>query len=144
MTDYEKQANDFLKATGTTLNTEFVEYGPHFDDDKESRNIYKITLANQAGKFSFRFGQSINDSCKPYPKIYCKESLEIYYGLRFKESGVSISITIKTSYPELLAIKAGDKKAVSLIKKADLDASWKRFQDQINELPRKAKAPNVF
>lgn len=60
MEDYQKQAEDFLKSTETKLTVNFKEYGPHFEDDKESRDIYRITLRNKGHKFSFNFGQSIN------------------------------------------------------------------------------------
>lgn len=60
--DYQKQGKDFLKKTGTTFKVEFVKYGKHFDDDKESRDIYKITLSRKGRSYSFNFGQSINAS----------------------------------------------------------------------------------
>jgi len=60
--DYERQAKDFLAKTGTEFKAEFVEYGKHFDDDKENRDIYNITLARGERKFTFRFSQSTNDS----------------------------------------------------------------------------------
>lgn len=59
---YEQTAIDFLKATNTEFKAEFVKNGKHFDDDKEDRDIYQITLKRNGRKFSFRFGQSINNS----------------------------------------------------------------------------------
>jgi hypothetical protein len=56
---YEQQALDFLKETGTTFQAVFSEYAPYFSDDKESRNIYKITLRNKKWAYSFQFGQSV-------------------------------------------------------------------------------------
>lgn len=44
MNDYEKQAQDFLDATGTTIEKKFLKCDKYFDDDKESRNIWEITL----------------------------------------------------------------------------------------------------
>lgn len=61
-TDYETQAKDFLEKTNTTFKAEFVGYKKHFVDDKEKRDVYKITLQRGERKFIFDFGQSINDS----------------------------------------------------------------------------------
>ena len=60
--DYQKQGKDFLKETNTTFKAEFLRYGKHFDDDKENRDIYKITLSRKGRSYSFNFGQSINAS----------------------------------------------------------------------------------
>lgn len=57
--DYQKQTNDFLEKTNTTFKAEFLRYGKHFDDDKENRDIYKITLSRNGRSYSFNFGQSI-------------------------------------------------------------------------------------
>jgi hypothetical protein len=64
MTDYEKQAQDFLTKTGTTFKAEYLKTGKYFDDDKNERDIYTITLERGNRKYSFTFGQSINDSGK--------------------------------------------------------------------------------
>jgi len=61
-TDYEQQAIDFLTSTGTEFKVEFLENGKHFDDDKDVRDIYKITLKRGQRKYSFKFGQSITNS----------------------------------------------------------------------------------
>lgn len=61
---YEQQAIDFLTETGTTFKTKFDSYGRHFEDDKERRDIYKVTLRNKNGSYTFKFGQSINNSTK--------------------------------------------------------------------------------
>ncbi len=62
ITDYEKQAQDFLDKTGTKFEVEFIEYGIHFDGDKDKRDIYRITLSRGGRSYSFNFGQSINCS----------------------------------------------------------------------------------
>lgn len=61
---YEQQANDFLAATNTTLECEFLENGKHFEDDEFNRGIYKITLTRGERKYSFNFGQSAANSQK--------------------------------------------------------------------------------
>ena len=60
--EYTKQANDFMEKTGTTMKAVYVDHKPYFVDDKESRDIYRITLKRNGDKYTFRFGQSINDS----------------------------------------------------------------------------------
>jgi hypothetical protein len=62
MNEYTKQAEDFLKKTGTEFNAEFIEFNKYFDDDKEKRDIYKITLKRGNRQYAFKFGQSINNS----------------------------------------------------------------------------------
>lgn len=62
MTTYEQQANEFLQKTGTEFKAEFLENAKYFDDDKETRDIYKITLKRGNRKYSFKFGQSIMNS----------------------------------------------------------------------------------
>ena len=62
LSKYDLQATSFLKKTKTEFKAVFVEHGKHFDDDKESRDIYDITLSRGERSFSFRFGQSIRHS----------------------------------------------------------------------------------
>ena len=63
--DYQKQADDFLKETGTTFKAKFYKHDKYFADDKERRDIYKITLRRENfGSYTFTFGQSIVDSQK--------------------------------------------------------------------------------
>lgn len=60
--DYEIQAEKFLKETNTEFKAEFLKYDFHFVDDKDKRDIYKITLKRGTREFIFNFGQSINAS----------------------------------------------------------------------------------
>lgn len=60
--DYKKQAQEIADKIGITMTAEFVKHGKHFDDDKESRDIWKITLKKNDRQFSFNFGQSIAHS----------------------------------------------------------------------------------
>lgn len=59
MEDYQKQANDFMTKVGATMKVKFLGNMPYFDDDKESRDVYQITLKRNGKEYSFRFGQSI-------------------------------------------------------------------------------------
>src|SRR5690606_19480476 len=62
--DYNKQATDFLQSTNTEMKVEFIENGVHFDGDKDTRDIYKVTFKRGNRSFSLRFGQSIAKSAK--------------------------------------------------------------------------------
>lgn len=61
-TDYEKQALDFLEKTGATIDIKFSRNGLHFDGDKDTRDIYTVTLSRGSRKYTFDFGQSIMKS----------------------------------------------------------------------------------
>lgn len=65
--DYKQQAVDFLTSTNTKFQADFLKWGKHFDDDKEGRDIYEITLQRGRLKYTFNFGQSIRNSCKWEP-----------------------------------------------------------------------------
>jgi hypothetical protein len=65
MNEYEKQANDFLNATKTELTIDFLRHGKHFDDDTNTRDIYKITLNRGSRGYTFNFGQSLDKSLNP-------------------------------------------------------------------------------
>ncbi len=64
MSEYLKQATDFLTKTNSELVVEFVKHDKHFTDDKEKRDIYKVTLKRGNRQYTFNFGQSINESCE--------------------------------------------------------------------------------
>jgi hypothetical protein len=59
---YNEQAQAFLDKTNTKCTINYIGYGPHFDDDKESRNIYRVTLKRANRSYSFKFGDSIKNS----------------------------------------------------------------------------------
>jgi hypothetical protein len=73
MEDYEKQAQQFLKETGTTFAVAFKEYGFHFVNEKDKRDIYTITLKRGSRSYSFDFGQSLNNSGFKLLDTYNKE-----------------------------------------------------------------------
>lgn len=79
LSEYERQAIDFLLNTETEFKAVMTGHGKYFDDDKETRDIYEITLTRKDKKpFIFRFGQSIVNSgtiSKPY-KLTRKAELE--------------------------------------------------------------------
>lgn len=62
MSEYEKQAQDFLESTGTTLTVEYQYTGPYFPGEKGSRDVYQFTLRNASGEYSARFGDSTHNT----------------------------------------------------------------------------------
>jgi hypothetical protein len=83
---YNKQAEQFLKETGVKMEIVYKEFGKHFPDDKQSRDIYTITLSRGSRKFVFDFGQSIANSTRYEDKIT---------GNVFSPSGESIKGKLK-------------------------------------------------
>jgi hypothetical protein len=62
MSEYNAQAEKFLKDTDTVFSAKFLEYNKYFPDDKEKRDIYEIRLQRGYRSYTFRFGQSKADS----------------------------------------------------------------------------------
>lgn len=60
--EYETQAENFLKQTGTAFSCEFLKWDNYFNDDDQPRDVYTITLKRGDREFKFTFGQSINNS----------------------------------------------------------------------------------
>ena len=62
MDEYEKQADEFLKKTNTKIKKKYIGHKPYFADDKESRDVYEITLTRGNRSYTFTFGQSLSNS----------------------------------------------------------------------------------
>lgn len=60
--EYEIQAENFLNEAGITFKALFLFHGPHWEDDKENRNVWELILTREKKTFSVRFGQSIAES----------------------------------------------------------------------------------
>jgi hypothetical protein len=58
-TDYVEQAQAFLEKTKTKMTVDFYGHEKYFDDDKEARNVYRVTLKRHGRVYAFKFGQSI-------------------------------------------------------------------------------------
>jgi hypothetical protein len=67
---YDDQAQKFLAKTGATIETKLLGSMPCFDDDKENRDVYMVTIKRDKKTWSFRFGQSIADSGISKPSDY--------------------------------------------------------------------------
>lgn len=83
MTDYNRKANDFLNGTSTIFEAKFKKYDYYFSDDKDMRDIFRITLKNKIHTYSFDFGQRQNKSTctgenkpTPYDVLACLEKYE--------------------------------------------------------------------
>jgi hypothetical protein len=57
--NYTAQAEKFLRDTNTKFKAKYYDFALYFPEDKEARSIYKITLRNERGSYTFKFGQSI-------------------------------------------------------------------------------------
>jgi hypothetical protein len=69
--NYFKKADDFCKKHGVKFKAEYIEHDFYFDDDKDCRDIYRITLKRNKKQYSFKFGQSLMDSALGIePEIY--------------------------------------------------------------------------
>lgn len=70
MSKYEKQANDFAKKYGVTLNVVGEpQYKKHFDSDTHYRWVFRMRLSRNKKSYTFNFGQSVNDGAK-VPTMY--------------------------------------------------------------------------
>jgi hypothetical protein len=59
---YNEAVNILAESFNLEFKTEFLENGLHFQGDKETRDIYNITLKRGQRKYTFKFGQSLNKS----------------------------------------------------------------------------------
>lgn len=69
--EYDIQAENFLKETNTEFKAEFLRHDFYFPSDKTKRDIYEITLKRGERVYKFTFGQSIAASVMGW--IYTKE-----------------------------------------------------------------------
>lgn len=116
--DYQKQAEDFLYRHGISIQYEFLKFGKHFPDDEQARNIFNVTLSRNDKSFSVRFGDSIQNSCKPtaFKMIDSNEKVDIFWGVKIgKVTKYMLTHKIYTSYPVLKKIYNHELDAKSLI-----------------------------
>ena len=62
LSEYDKQAIDFLKKCNVTFECEFLKHYYYFSNDTDKRDIYKITLKRGNRFMTVIFGNSINNS----------------------------------------------------------------------------------
>ena len=54
----EDKGEDFLKETGSKMSVKFIAHKKHFQDDKDSRDVFRVTFKRGNVKRSIVFGQS--------------------------------------------------------------------------------------
>lgn len=61
MTDYNKQAKDFLEKTGTRIVCAYITTANYFPDEIEERDIYSVVVVRESsGKYlTFTYGDSL-------------------------------------------------------------------------------------
>lgn len=64
-TEYDEQAEKWLVDTDSTLEIRFDGNRKYFPDDKETRDVYEVSLKRRAGSYTFSFGQCISRSEQP-------------------------------------------------------------------------------
>lgn len=77
--NYQKQAQDFATKHNVKLLINSVNYGKHFQDDKESRYIFNCTIKRNGKQYNFNFGQSIQQGDNEptmYDILTCLEKYE--------------------------------------------------------------------
>lgn len=76
---YDRAASLVQEELEIGFKAEFKEHGFHFEDDKNKRDIYTITLSRGTRSYSFQFGQSIFHSGKWIGhKILCNNKFGRY------------------------------------------------------------------
>lgn len=58
---YQIEAETLLQNMGIKFAAAFLYHGPHFEDEKEYRNVWQLTLTRGRDVISVKFGQSINE-----------------------------------------------------------------------------------
>lgn len=60
-TEYDAQAGEFMRKWGVKIHRRFIGKTRYFPDDREPRNVWKITLKrNDGSSYSFRFGTALS------------------------------------------------------------------------------------
>ena len=90
MSEYDLQANNFLKATGTKMTVTYIGAKMHFEDDKVNkvyRDCYRVTLTANDQRMQFTFGNSINATNKhEKPSFYdILSCLQVDYSMDFED-----------------------------------------------------------
>jgi hypothetical protein len=80
LNQYQQQAQDFANKFNLKFKAEWLKYDYHFENDKQKRHVFKITLSRNGKRFSFTFGQSISADAK-HPNLYdvlsCLQKYEV-------------------------------------------------------------------
>jgi hypothetical protein len=86
MNEYTKQANDFLTKAKAEIKAEKIGHFPYFEGDKESRDVYQITITREGKRpWAFKFGQSIANSLTDHNKRKM-ENMDFAGRIKFQKS----------------------------------------------------------
>lgn len=126
MNEYEKLASEFLEKNNIVIEKEFLKRDKYFQEDKEARNIFNITIKNTLNNqnFSFTFWDSIfntyseNNIVKRFiidnKAEFWKNPL--YYTIsRFNNSPIVLSSKEREILKEVLTKKPDDYTILSCI-----------------------------
>lgn len=62
MNEYLKKAEDFLTAHDAKIKIVFDHCGKYWEDDKENRNIYNVTITRDDKSYTTQFGDSLHNT----------------------------------------------------------------------------------
>lgn len=80
MKNYQKSAVNILQKMNVKFKSEYLTHDYHFADDKETRDIYRVTFQRGTSRFSLRFGQSLANTGEhptPYDVLACIEKHDV-------------------------------------------------------------------
>jgi hypothetical protein len=61
---YDKQAAQFLEKTNAAITIVYKGKQKHFQEDTEERDVYSVTIARGNRKYTFEFGDSLENTAK--------------------------------------------------------------------------------
>ena len=113
MTEYEKQAQDFLESTGTELTVTYKGDMKYFPGDREKRAVFEFTLRRAGKEYVGTFGQSIakgNKMPTPYDILACLDYWQSTFSEFCGEYGYSDdSISALNTYNSVIKQSEGLK-----------------------------------
>lgn len=105
MQNYEQKATDFLNKNNITIDIIFKRNDFYFNDDKDKRDIYNITIARGNRSMNFDYGQSIKES--GYKVIFKYKNTARKFEHNFINSDLYISKNFKNDIFKLCYTKFG-------------------------------------
>jgi len=79
-TEYDIQAEKFLRDTNTKFKAKYYDYAYYFPQDDTKRAIFRVTLKTPQGSYTFKYGQSLkNQSETPtaYDVLACLTKYDV-------------------------------------------------------------------
>jgi len=97
--EYDAQTLAWLDGTNSQIEIEFSRTGKYFDDDKEERDIYSVTLRRGSDHYTFTFGQSLAASEQFKPDPYGEHVMRLPSRNRCQPSAYSILSCLVSTNP---------------------------------------------